>query len=86
MYKEINLTKEGIMFFNDIKKHLDKYFDIKTTNPFLEGKATERKKGYKSVGIRLKIKNKESLINFNKFIGFENKDKKEKLNKILNSY
>ncbi len=82
MYKSVDLIDDGIEFFNDIKKYLEKHFQIKTTNPFLEGKPNIRKDGIKTKGVRIKIKNKESLIKFKKYIGFEDKNKSIKLEKI----
>lgn len=84
MYKSINSIKNGIDFFEDIKHYLDKYFGIKTTKPFLEGRTNIRKDGRRTKGIRLKIKNRESLIKFQKFIDFEDENKKKRLEKILN--
>lgn len=83
MYKSLDLIEDGINFFKDIKDHLNKYFQIKTTNPFLEGRTNIRKDGIKTKGIRLKIKNEESLENFRRYIGFEDKDKANRLDRIL---
>jgi len=83
MYKSLNLIENGINFFKEIKENLNRYFGIKSTNPFLEGRANLRKDGVRTKGIRLKIKNKESLRNFRKYIGFENKEKAKRLDKIL---
>jgi hypothetical protein len=83
MYKSVSLIKGGIDFFNEIKIHLEKYFQIKSTNPFLTGKNNIRKDGRETKGIRIKIKNKESLINFHKFIGFDDNKKQKKLEKII---
>ena len=82
MYKSIDLIDEGANFFKDIKYYLEKYFKIKTTNPFLEGRTNIRKDGRKTKGIRIKIKNKESLKNFKQFINFENKKKQKRLKRI----
>ena len=83
MHKSLALIRDGISFFQEIKNHLEKYFSIKTTKPFLNGRYNTRKDGIKTVGIRLKIKNKESLIKFRRFIGFENKIKRNRLDKII---
>jgi hypothetical protein len=83
MYKSLERIPEGINFFTSIKKHLELYFEIRTTNPFLGREEPMRKHGFKTRGIRLKIKNRPSLINFQKHIGLEDKNKEEKLNKIL---
>lgn len=83
MHKSLKLIEDGKKFFNDIKTHLDEYFGIKTTNVFLQGKANTRKDGIKTKAIRLKIKRKDSLLRYRKFIGFDNKIKKKKLDKIL---
>lgn len=82
MYKSLDYIEDGIIFFKKIKDYLGSYFDIKTTNPFLEGRTNIRKDGIKTKGIRLKIKNKESLINFKEYIGLDDKDKKIRLEKI----
>lgn len=83
MYKSLELIEDGINFFKEIKFYLDKYFKIKTTNPFLTGWTNKRKDGKLTKGIRLKIKNKNSLKRFQKFISFEDKDKNERLSKII---
>ncbi len=82
MYKSEDLIDGGISFFNDISIYLYKYFSIKTTRPFLEGRISVRKDGIKTRGIRLKIKNRDSLKKFKQFIGFEDKNKKMRLEKI----
>lgn len=83
MHKSVTLIEDGINFFKDIKKYLDKYFGIKTTKPFLEGRTNTRKDSIKTKGIRIKIKNRESLVRFKKFVGLDDKEKKIRLNKIL---
>ena len=83
MHKSLNLLKEGIGFFNDIRFYLGKYYDIRTTKPFLAGDLSLRRDGHHTKGIRMKIKNKESLINFQKFISIEDKEKQKKLNQII---
>lgn len=83
MSKSLNLIEEGINFFKEIKFYLEKYFEIRTTNPFLEGRENLRKDGIRTKGIRLKIKNKESIRNFRKYIQFDNKEKADKLNSIV---
>tara|TARA_Y100000310_G_scaffold128273_1_gene127415 strand:+ start:664 stop:1407 length:744 start_codon:yes stop_codon:yes gene_type:complete len=84
MYKNVALIQEGMEFFETIKFYLDKHFNIKSTNPFLEGRTNLRKDGIKTKGVRLKIKNKFSLIKFQKYVGIEDPNKKEKLKGILN--
>ncbi|MDO8643020.1 MAG: LAGLIDADG family homing endonuclease [Candidatus Woesearchaeota archaeon] len=83
MSKEVSLVKDGINFFKDIKKLLESYFGIKTTKPFLEGRKNKRKDGKVTVGVRMKIRRKESIRLFQKEIGFENEEKKRKLELIV---
>lgn len=83
MYKSLDLIEDGIGFFSDIKKHLNEYFQIKTTNPFLEKRSNLRKDGIKTKAVKLKIKNRESLENFRRYIGFDDKNKADRLDKIL---
>jgi len=83
MYKSLALIENGIKFFEEIKEQLDKYFGIKTTRPFLEGRTNIRKDGIVTKGIRLKIKNRESLVNFRRYVGFEDKEKADKLDKLV---
>ena len=66
MYKSNDLIRDGIIFFEEIKHYLYEYFQIRTTNIFLCGKSEVRKDGIKTRGIRLKIKNKDSLKKFKK--------------------
>jgi len=83
MHKSLKLIEDGKNFFNDIKKYLDKYFSIKTTNVFLAGKPSIRKDGIKTKAIRIKIKRKDSVLKYRNYIGFDNEIKKKKLDAIL---
>jgi len=83
MYKRIELLEEGISFFKDIKQNLSVYYEISTTNPFFEKRCNLRKDGIKTKGVKLKIKKKDSLMKFRKYIGFDDPAKKIKLNRIL---
>ena len=83
MHKEETILEGGFDFFNDIKYHLEKYFGIITTRPFTPTTPSIRKDGRKTFGVIIKIKRKDSLRRYKEFIGFENKEKNNKLNKIL---
>lgn len=83
MAKEVSLVEDGISFFRDMKNLLEFYFGIKTTEPFLEGRKNKRKDGKVTVGVRMKIRRKESIRLFQKEIGFENEEKKRKLEYIV---
>ncbi|MBT3304013.1 hypothetical protein HN592_01715 [Candidatus Woesearchaeota archaeon] len=83
MSKSEDLIVDGLSFFKDIQNYLWNYFEIKTTNPFLDRSFNLRKDGIKTKTIRLKIKRKESLITFNKFIGIDDKIKNKKLKRII---
>ena len=82
MYKSEFLINEGLEFFNEIRTYLEKYFSIKTLNPFLT-KPLVRKDGRKTIGIRLKIKDKTSLKIFYEQIRFDDETKMLKLEKII---
>jgi hypothetical protein len=71
-----------LSFFEDIKKYLEYHFNIISSRPFLTGDTYTRKDGVKTKGIRIKIKRKDSLIRFKKYINIENKEKRERLLKI----
>jgi len=83
MQKSVDLIEDGVMFFTGIKDHLLKYYKIKSTRPFLTGRDNIRKDGIITKGIRLKIKNKDSLKQFRMFIGIEDPNKSVRLNKII---
>jgi hypothetical protein len=85
MHKSENLLDEGIEFFKSIQSGLMHHFGIRSTKPFLGG-FTLRKDGIKTISMRLKVKNKESVIKFSEFIGIEDPIKRAKLKCILNSY
>ena len=84
MYKSSTMIEDGIKFFEDIGIHLDKYFQIKATFSLHLSNFNIRKDGIKTQSIVLKIKKKESLLNFQKFIDFDDEMKKRKLNLIIN--
>ncbi len=84
MHKSVDLLEDGISFFADIKKHLEVHFDIHTTNPFPGGIST-RKDGRITKGIRIKIKSKDSLIKFSKYVGFDDEKKQKRLDEIIES-
>jgi len=83
MYKSIELIKDGVSFFEEIKYYLSKYYNINTTKPFFENRVNIRKDGIITRVIRLKIRNIQSFKNFQKFIGLEDKAKMNRLDKIL---
>lgn len=84
MYKSVDLLNDGMNFFSEIKDYLYKYFNIKTTNPFTGTRVNIRKDGIKTKAIRLKIKRRKSIVRFAKFIGFDNREKQQKLQMVVN--
>jgi len=82
MFKKIELKNNLIEFFNQIRKILSE-FGIKITHPYSSG-YNKRKDGSTSVGVYFEIQGNKSNLNstknFAKFIGFEDKAKKKKLN------
>lgn len=86
MYKAEMYLSNGISFFNQVKKSLDKHFDIKTTNPFLEKRRNKRKDGIITRAIRMKIKRRDALIKYYNFIGFDDRQKQEKLKRIVDNW
>ncbi|MBU1198207.1 MAG: hypothetical protein KKF46_07430 [Nanoarchaeota archaeon] len=82
MYKEISLISNMISFFQEIEKFLFIYFNIKSTKPFLDNSLNIRKDGKITRPVRLKIKRKEALVNYQKHIGFDDLQKQVKLEKI----
>ncbi len=91
-YVELNMSKSedlmdnGYELFNNIKKHLLKYYVIQTTNPFTETRYNLRKDGVKTKAIKIKIKRKEAVKRFYKYIGFSNKTKQQKLKAVIASW
>ena len=83
MWKSEEFLNNGIEFFKEIKKGLNKHFDICTTNVFLNGVVVNRGNGLKVRGVRLRIKRLKSLVNFYKEIGFDNHVKQNKLKDVL---
>jgi len=81
MHKNKDIAKEGKIFFEQIRFYLQKHFNITSTNVFLSGE-NKKANGETSVGLRFKIKNKQSLINFYKYIKFDEKEKQNKLKLI----
>jgi len=83
MYKSEDLMDEGIAFFQILRGNLYNYYGIETTRPFLEGRINIRKDGFKTIGIWLKIKKRDSLDRFYVYIGFDDPNKNIKLRKII---
>jgi intein/homing endonuclease len=83
MWKAEELMEYGIHFFEDVKKHLDRYFDIQTTRVYLNNMVVVRNDGLKVRGIRLRIKRLKSLVKFYKEIGFDDQTKQNKLKEAL---
>ncbi len=81
MHKNIKIINKGFEFFETIKFYLYKHFKIISSNPFLAG-TTLRKDGEITAGVRIKIKRKNSIKKFKKYIGIEDKIKNKKLNLI----
>jgi hypothetical protein len=79
IYKNNLLESNGVDFMNQIRNGLLEFFEIKATNPFFVKKQVKRKNKEDSKGIRLKIKNKDSLLKFYMQVGLGNKMKMEKL-------
>ncbi|MBD3361510.1 hypothetical protein GF358_01830 [Candidatus Woesearchaeota archaeon] len=86
MHKSTNLIADGKKFFTQIKDNLEKHFGIITTNPFTDTVVSYRKDGIQTKPIRLKIKRKQSLIDFAKHIGFEDNNKQQKLIKVISKF
>src|SRR3989344_1873845 len=81
MWKKLELVSNGISFMNQFKELLKKYFEIKTTNPFL-GVIKDTKRG-QARAVKLKISNRSSLLHYFQNIGFDNEVKMQKLKNIL---
>ena len=86
MFKSVDLLQNGLDFFHEIKSNLEEYFAIKSTKPFLYGKTNMRKDGRETRGIRLKIKDKGSLLNFKRFVGFDDQSKQKRLDFIIEKH
>ncbi len=86
MYKSVEVLNQGVPFFNSIKNGLNSHFGIRATNPFFIKKLNVRKDGTCTKGIRLKIKSRQSLINYQNLVGFDDVAKSDKLNKIISSF
>lgn len=82
MHKCEKLIRNGILFFMDIKSNLQKHFNIISTEPFLDNSLSIRKDGVKTRPVRLKIKRKDSLNSFRKYIMFDDEKKMIRVNKI----
>ena len=80
MWKEESIVENGKSFFETIKNNLEKHYNIKTTNIFLGGK-NNRKDGKFTLGIKLKIRKQSEIVKFLTEIGFDGKEKQEKLRK-----
>ncbi len=74
--------KNGFEFLDQMRKYLEKHFDIKTMNVFVTGENI-RKDGTKTHMLKLRIKKLEDITKFYKEIGFEEYRKQNKLKKIL---
>ena len=83
MYKDQKLFNNGLKFFLGIKRGLNNYYDIHTTNPFTQKKVNTRKDGIKTKAIRLKIRRLESVVKFAKYINFETASKRKNLQDIV---
>lgn len=79
MYKSEDLIENGLTFFAQIKYYLNEYFGIKTTNPFLDNTFNLRRDGIRTRPVRLKIKNKDSLVKFRNFVGIGDSAKMARL-------
>ncbi len=86
MYKAEEKLKNGLLFFRQIKQMLKEHFGIETTNPFLEKRRNKRKDGVITKAIRMKIKRRDAIIKYSSFIGFDDKQKKEKLKAIVDNW
>ena len=84
MWKRAELLPNSIKFFNEIRTHLDKYFDIKCSNVFSKKFPIKtRSDNIKTNSARIKIKRKDSIMKFYNNIRFDDKIKKDKLLRIL---
>jgi hypothetical protein len=86
MHKSTENVADGIDFFDTIKIHLNQHFGIVTTNTFMGGWDTVRKDGRVTKAIRLKIRRRSAIVKFNKYIGFENRNKQRKLEKLVSKF
>lgn len=77
-----NIVNNGFDFLNQMKFYLSQHFGIKTMNVFVNGKHL-RKDGLKTYMLKMRIKKTEDLYKFYKEIGFEDKRKQIKLEKVL---
>lgn len=84
MWKEKKLVKNGIEFFDDIRRCLLKYYKIDTTNVFIPNSKCNRKDDIKTVPLRFYVKKKSSIYKFYRNIGFNNGKKQFKLMKLIN--
>ena len=83
MHKSVTMLDDGLTFFNQIKDGLDRYYGIKSTNPFVRNPICLRKDGKQTQGVVLKIKRRESVVCFEKFIGLDEPDKDRKLKTLV---
>ena len=83
MSKAESLSKDGINFFNILKKYSYSHFGILSNNIFITNSSYKRKDGIKVIEIHFRIKRKKEVYKFIKKIGYPND--KEKREKLLNS-
>ena len=86
MYKSQDIIKDGFAFFYQIKELLERHYGIVSTNPFLKGHFRPRKDGRVTRGVRLKIKRKDAVMRFQKYVGFDDVAKREKFLMMTNQY
>lgn len=84
-HKTKTIFRNGCMFMASIRNLLEK-FDVKSTNIFYSG-STLRKDGSKTFGMEFEIhgtkNNLNSVLNFKKHIGFNNIEKKKRLERYI---
>jgi hypothetical protein len=78
-FKKECFLNAGVTFMNQLSTGLKEYFDIVTCRPFIARTRNFRKDGSFTQGVYLKIKSKEALGRFARFIGFETPVKAGKL-------
>jgi hypothetical protein len=82
MYKERTITKNCLSYLENMRKLLSKY-GIRTYRIHLCDKYVRPRDGKRILGWRIMIREKASILNYSKFIGFNIKEKREKLRKAV---
>lgn len=83
MWKVLDKMDDGMNFFHDIRNGLDRFFEIKTSNPFTFKIKPKLPKKVETAPIRITIRRKESVKRFFKYVGFDDKNKQFKLEQSI---